>query len=164
MPNVWQILHSVFTGSTSTGKFLPTRVPVVAMVVSEHDRHVLANVSGQEPVDVYFVESCEEARALSSKLTAPVILFDRDWPGTEWRTAVRSLAASPHHACVVLVSGVADDYLRQELVRGNGYDVLPKPLRLDAVSRLIKLASSYWTSTAQTSAPGTVAAARHARK
>src|SRR4051812_3090691 len=98
MPNVWQILHSVFTGSTSTGSFLPTRVPVVAMVVSEDDRHVLANVSGQEPVDVYFVESCEEARALSSKLTAPVILFDRDWPGTEWRTAVRSLAASPHHA------------------------------------------------------------------
>jgi len=160
MPNVRQLLYSVFRGDAFRRKALPSRVPVVALVVSEHDRHVLANVSDQEPLDVHFVESCDEASTVSNRLTAPVILFDRDWPATEWRAAVRSLAASPHRPCVILMSGVADDYLRQELIRRNGYDVLPKPLRAENVSRVIRLALSYWTSAAWTDAAKPTAPAR----
>lgn len=160
MPNVRQILYSVFTGDAFRRKALPPRVPVIALVVSEHDRRVLAKISDQEPLDVHFVESCDEASTLSNQLTAPVILFDRDWPQTEWRAAVRSLAASPHRACVILMSGVADDYLRQELIRRNGYDVLPKPLRVDNVSRVITLALSYWTSAAWTGTAKPAAPAR----
>jgi hypothetical protein len=59
------------------------------------------------------------------------------------------------------MSGVADDYLRQELTRRNGYDVLPKPLRADNVSRVIELALSYWTSAAW---KGSVRPAMPARK
>ena len=109
---------------------------------------------------MHFVESCDEASTVSNQLTAPVILFDRDWPATEWRAAVRSLAASPHRACVILMSGVADDYLRQELIRRNGYDVLPKPLRAENVSRVIRLALSYWSSAAWTDAADPTAPAR----
>lgn len=148
LPNLWQVLHSVFTGRTPGRKALPQRVPVVAAVVSEQDRHVLASISGQELLELHFVESCEEAYAVANQLAAPVILYDRDVPGAEWRTAIRSLAASPHRACVILMSGVVDDYLRQELIRRGGYEVLLKPLRADNISRMIKLALSYWTSTA----------------
>lgn len=151
MPNVWRVIHSVFTGSTVGQMATPPRVPVVAIVVSEQDQQVLASVSSQELLELHLVESCEEACAVANQLTAPVILFDRDLPGAEWRTAVRSLAASPHRACVVMMSGVVDDYLRQELIRRGGYEVVPKPLRPENISRAIKLALSYWASAASTS-------------
>ena len=150
--NVWQILHSVFTNGTPSRIALPPRIPVVAIVVSEQDRQVLTSVSSQELLELHLVESCEEACTVANQLAAPVILFDRDLPGAEWKTAVGSLAASPHRACVVLMSGVVDDYLRQELIRRGGYEVVPKPLRPENISRAIKLALSYWTSAASTGA------------
>jgi FixJ family two-component response regulator len=86
-------------------------------------------------------------------LTAPIVLLDRDWPGAEWRTAVERLAAAPHCACVILMSGVSDDYLLQELIRWGGYDILPKPLRADKAARVVKLALSYWNSAPKPAAP-----------
>jgi CheY-like chemotaxis protein len=135
---MWRMIYSFFTSKET----VPARAAIVALVVSEQDRGVLR---GSGP-DVRFAESCAEAGALSERLRSPIILFDRDWPGTEWRTAVASLAASPHGACVVLLSGVSDDYLRQEVIRMGGYDVLPKPLRAENVQRAVKLALSYWNS------------------
>src|SRR5579864_4947892 len=57
MPKVWHVIHSVFTSSAPSRKDLPPRTPVVATVVSEQDRHVLTSVSGQELLDLHFVES-----------------------------------------------------------------------------------------------------------
>ena len=90
---------------------------------------------------------------MANELTAPVILFDRDWPGNQWKVIVQTLAASAHRACVVLMSGVADDYLWQELVRRGGYDILAKPLRADDFTRVMKLALSYWANVANTAVP-----------
>ncbi len=145
MSRVWEMVHSLFTGVSRPITPSP-RIPVVALVVNEQDRHVLANVFGQEPLDVRFAESCEEAYSVASQLTAPVILIDRDWPETDWRAAVERLASLPHTPCVILVSGVSDTYLSQELTRRRGYDVLPKPLQALKVERLVKLALSYWDS------------------
>jgi DNA-binding NtrC family response regulator len=147
MTRVWEMVHSLFTGGVSHRMTPPSRVPVVALVVNEQDRHVLASVFGQDPLDVRFAESCEEAYSVASQLTAPVILLDRDWPETEWRAAVERLTASPHRPCVILMSGVSDVYLSQELARWRGYDVLPKPLQAGKVERTVKLALSYWDST-----------------
>jgi DNA-binding NtrC family response regulator len=146
VPRVWEALHSLFAVDHDKRTALPPRVPVVAMVVDEQDRGVLNMVSGREPLDLHFARSCEEGGAIANQLKAPVILFDRDWPGAEWKTAVETLAAAPHRACVILISGVSDDYLWQELIRMGGYDVLPKQLRPDSVTRILKLALSYWTS------------------
>ena len=146
MPNLWLSVHSFFTNRTLTRKVIPPRIAVVALVVSEKDRDVLNNTPGRELLDVRFAESYGEACALARRLTAPIIVFDRDWPGTEWRTAVASLAALPHRACVILLSGVTDGYLWQEVVRTGGYEVLSKPLRPDNVAKVVKLALSYWNS------------------
>lgn len=145
-PGLW---HSFFGGMTFGRKAVPARIPVVALVVREEDRYVLTRASSEERLEVSFAESYEEACVLAGRLTAPVVLFDRDWPGIEWRTAVANLAALPHRACVILMSGVADGYLRQELIRTGGYDVLPKPLRPDNVTRVVKLALSYWNSASE---------------
>lgn len=153
MSRVWQGIRLLFTGVIPGRMAHPSRVPVVALVVNEQDRYVLRSISGKEPLDVHFAESCEEGRALANHLSSPVILFDRDWPGTEWRTAVENLAASSHQACVILMSGVADDYLWQELIRQGGYDVLSKPLRAESVARVVKLALSYWNSAPKPTVP-----------
>lgn len=150
----WQFIESMFRGILGSRTAGPSRVPVVALVVNQQDRHVLASAFGQNPLDVRFAESCEEACSVANQLTAPVILLDRDWPDTEWRTAVERLTASPHHACVILMSGVSDDYLWQELIRRGGYDVLSKPLQADKVARVVKLALSYWSSAPKPAALG----------
>jgi len=152
MTRVWERVHSLFAGGVPRRMIPAARVPVVALMVNEQDRHVLASVFGEEPLDVRFAESCQEACSVANQLTAPVILLDRDWPEAEWRTAVERLAASPYRACVILVSGVSDGHLWQELTRRGGYDVLPKPLQADKVERAVKLAVSYWNSTAKPSA------------
>jgi DNA-binding NtrC family response regulator len=151
--DVWQAIHSLFTG-------IPNRIwggrdgarpgnggehiPIVALVACEQDRQVLAQTSAQEPCEMHFVASREEAAALMNRLSVPVVVVDRDWPGTEWRTVVQHLAASPQRPCVILMSGVADEYLWQELNRCGGYDTLAKPLRAEDVARVIRLALSYW--------------------
>lgn len=145
-PRVWQALHSFFVCARSPRRAVPARTAIVALTLSDQDRNVLTSIAQQEPFDMHFAESFEDASKLVNTFSAPVILFDRNWPGTDWRMAVEHLAASPHHACVILMSGVADDYLWQELIRRGGYDVLPKPLRNDHVIRVIKLALSYLNS------------------
>jgi DNA-binding NtrC family response regulator len=148
MTRVWEMVHSLFTGEARRTA-VASRAPVVALVVNEQDRHVLANVFGQEPLDVRFAESCEEAYSVTNQLTAPVVLLDRDWPGAEWRVAVQRLSSLPHRPCVILISGVSDTYLSQELCRWRGYDVLPKPLQAGTVERTVKLALAYWYSAAK---------------
>jgi FixJ family two-component response regulator len=145
MPYLWQVIHSFFGGPTPGRMNLPGRVPVVALMVHELDRQVLTSLAGPHALEVHFVESCEQARAVAENLAAPVILLDRDWPGSEWRLWVERLAASAHAPCVILVSGVADANLWQELIRRGGYDILAKPLREGNVARVIRLALS-WAS------------------
>jgi DNA-binding NtrC family response regulator len=119
---------------------------VVALVVSHHDREVLTSISGRESLEVHFAESREEAWDAVNRLSAPVILYDRDWPNAEWRTTVQAFASAPQRSCVILASRVADDYLWQELVRSGGHDLLTKPFRADDAARALKLASSFWTN------------------
>ncbi|HEY4361123.1 MAG TPA: response regulator [Bryobacteraceae bacterium] len=165
---MWRFLQSLFTDGSGNRAALSSRassagtlapgtaspgIPVVAMVVNQPDRNVLTAVGTQEPFAIRFAESYEEACSLARQLSAPVILVDRDWPGSDWRGAVETFAALPHAACVILVSGVADDYLWQELIRRGGYDVLGKPLRREDVARVLKLALSYWQASTNPAVP-----------
>jgi DNA-binding NtrC family response regulator len=144
-PRVWQALQSLLAGGFSRST-PASRIPIVVLAAGEQDRTILANVATHQPFQFHFAQSCEDASNLARQLRARVILFDRNWPGTDWRTAVESLATAPHATCVILMSGVADDYLWQELIRRGGYDVLAKPIRADNVERVIKLALSYLNS------------------
>ncbi len=124
----------------------PGPLAVIGLVTSDADRRVLAGICSQSGWPLVFADTPEEARVARDKLKAPVILCDRDLPGIGWRQTVEVLASSPHRACVILVSGVVDTYLWDEVVRTGGYDVLPKPLREDEVVRAVRLAWSYWNS------------------
>jgi FixJ family two-component response regulator len=119
-------------------------------VTSDEDRRLLAGICNRNGWYLRYADTCEEARAALDKLKAPVILCDRDLPGKGWRETVEGLASSPHRACIILVSGVLDAYLWDEVLRTGGYDVLYKPLREDDVVRSVRLAWSYWNSATRT--------------
>ena len=132
-------------GRSSTGP-----LAIIGLVTGDEDRRLLYGICNRNGWHLFFAETCDEARAALDKLKAPVILCDRDLPGKGWRETVEGLASSSHRACIILVSGVLDAYLWDEVVRTGGYDVLYKPLREDDVVRSVKLAWSYWNSSKRT--------------
>lgn len=157
---VWQAIHSFLIGIPGRLRGQPSRTPrrsrahIVALVVNDEERNLLASLSNGEQWDMHLVPSYADAWTAANRWHAAVILYDRDWPDTEWRAAVQNLASCSPRTCVILTSRVIDDYLRDELIRKGGYDVLAKPLRADDVVRVIKLALSYWRSGASMALKG----------
>ena len=125
-------------------------VTIVGLMRSKEDRGLLAGICGRSGWQVIFADTCRDAKAAIDKAKAPVVFCDRELPEMEWRKMVARLAAPPHRACVILLSGAVDTYLWNEVVRGGGYDVLSKPLREDEVVHAVRLARSYWNSPART--------------
>jgi DNA-binding NtrC family response regulator len=134
----------------STGQESSTvQVTIVGLIRSDKDRELLAGVCDRSGWQVVFADNCCDAKTAVDRVKAPVVLCDRDLAETKWRDAIESLASPPNLACVILLSEAVDTYLWSEVVRGGGYDVLPKPLREDDVIRAVRLARSYWNSSAR---------------
>jgi len=148
MPALFEFVHSFLAGLRKrTREGCPEasfRIPIVALVSCDQDRDALTHIAARERWDLHLAESCEDAHFTASQLSAPVIVFDRDWPGAGWRNVVQNLASAAHQPCVILSTSVADEYLWQELIGCGGYDMLAKPLRAEDAARVIKLALSYW--------------------
>jgi DNA-binding response OmpR family regulator len=89
-------------------------------------------------------EGLDVARAQSM----PLLLLDWDEDGHDWRGEVRRLATAPGHPCVLLSSRVADENMRQEVIRFQGYDVLPRSADRDQIVRTIRFAW-FWITRAQ---------------
>ena len=99
---------------------------VVALLVEDHDRRLLASLSSDNGWVIRFVDSWAEAQAASAQLRVPIILCDSDLPGADWRDTVYVLASSGRPACVILISRVADDHLWKQVICHGGYKVLSK--------------------------------------
>ena len=158
---MWRAIQSLFSNTSNvarTGSRAATgslngnsgastaQLIVIALLVDNHDRRLLANVSSGNGWAVHFVDSLMEAQAAATNLRVPVILCDRDLVGADWRETVSRLASSSLPTCVILISRAADDHLWEEVIRSGGYEVLSKPLRPKEVVRVIKLAWSFWNS------------------
>jgi hypothetical protein len=126
-----------------------SRITIVALIAGERDCGLLKDVCARNRWSLHFTDTCGEAWTVLNRLKAPVVLCDRDLPGAEWRDVVHMMASSAHGACAILLSRVVDDYLWNEVIGKGGYDVLPKPLREDDIVRSVRLAWSYWNSSAR---------------
>ena len=153
---MWQSIRSFFlrTGSAALVETrLPnsrrSRVTIVSLLLEDQDRSLIAEVCYQNQWDVFVAKTCAQARQVSEQIKPHVILIDRDLADGDWRNALSACAASSEGACTMLISGVVDDYLWNEVVCNGGYDVLPKPLREQDVLRAVKFAWFYWNSTRQ---------------
>jgi DNA-binding NtrC family response regulator len=49
---------------------------------------------------------------------------------------------------VILASSVSDHYLFEELIHQGGYDVIAKPLKLEELRRITRLALTFWKNRA----------------
>ncbi len=128
---------------------------IVAILAAEHDRSVVLNLGWRYHWEVFFANTCEEARLLADELHPQILLMDRDLAGSGWRTAMSSIASSSSEPCILLVSRVIDDYLWNEVVYNGGYEVVAKPIREDEVLRSVRLAWCYWRSAAKSLANAT---------
>jgi DNA-binding response OmpR family regulator len=127
-------------------------VSIVVAGAGDPDRGLLSQAADRRNWDIQFTSCCEEAWTVANQLLAPIILWDRDLPETEWREAVRTLASLPNRPIVIILSKAADENLYGEVFRAGGFDILVKPLRTESLLRTVKLALSYWRSEAATAA------------
>jgi len=121
-------------------------IRIVAVLANVEEREVLSRIAAEQQWIVRFTDTCGEAWTALNESKAPIVLCDRDLPGTEWRDVIRMMVSSPHRAYTILVSRVADDYLWNEVIRLGGHDLLATPFHEEDVLRAIRLAWSYWNS------------------
>jgi FixJ family two-component response regulator len=126
----------------------PGRIVVTGLLMDRRDREALSNLEERDQWHVRLEDN--PSWETLTHLESPIIIWDRDLPGEDWRDVVHLLATLPHRPCVLLLSRVVDDYLWNEVVRFGGFDVLSKPLKEAEVLRVVRLAWSYWASTAPT--------------
>lgn len=149
---MWQAIDSLFAGFPKRARrpdreeeFPSTlRIPIIALVWGERDKQVLRDVAIEKTLELCLAGSFEDASEALKRFAAPVVIVDRDWPGTDWRVMVRNFASIGPRACTILMSGVTDEHLWEEVLRLGGYDVVTKPLRAQETARAITLALSYW--------------------
>ena len=76
-------------------------------------------------------------------LVSPVVLVDRHFQGSDWRSTVSSLLNPAASRCLILLSDVSDSYLWNELVQHGGFDVLARPFERSEVLRTLAFAQKH---------------------
>jgi FixJ family two-component response regulator len=125
----------------------PPAVNIVCLAANESDQSLMLQLCRRNHWGVVFPESRTQSERALHQLRPQIMLFDRDIAGQDWREFVAGFAEASSGVCILLLSTVIDDNLWNDLVANGGYEVLRKPLREDEVSRAVKMAWSYWSST-----------------
>lgn len=116
---------------------------VIRLLVVTHDDNLYLSVHGAATGfgwETRMVRTVDRGLQVLDGFPASVAIYD--WTGTEedWRFEVDRLTAQPDHPCVLLASPVDDEYLRAELVRHGGFDVIPRSADADRLIRNIQFA------------------------
>jgi DNA-binding NtrC family response regulator len=122
-------------------------VKIVCFVANESDRSLMRELCRRNQWGLSFPESRTQAERALHELKPQIMLFDRNLAGQDWRQFVAGFAAASPGVCIMLLSKVIDDNLWNDLVSNGGYELLRKPLREEEVSRAVRMARSYWSST-----------------
>lgn len=117
---------------------------VLAVLSDPADRSLVTGLAPDDRCSIEVSESIEKGRSGSAGKPIAVVLLDRDLALPDWRPLVREFSSLPSAPCVILASAVFDDYLFQELTHQGGYDVITKPLKLEELRRISRLALTFW--------------------
>jgi DNA-binding NtrC family response regulator len=119
-------------------------VAVLVITTDEGDRLFMAAALEASRWKPHFAKDGSEARALLAAQFIPVVIMDGDAQAPSWRELLEQMPgaeASPGPKFIV-VSRLADDRLWAEVLNLGGYDLLPKPLDADEVTRVVRSALS----------------------
>jgi DNA-binding NtrC family response regulator len=84
-----------------------------------------------------------EASSFCGRVVNPVVLVDRHFQGSDWRSTFSSLLNPTANCCLILLSDVSDPYLWNELVQHGGFDVLARPFDRSQVLRTLAFAQKH---------------------
>ena len=119
------------------------RLKILALSIFFQDRLLLERLGKEHHWELRFTNSPPEAFQWASQSQFEIILCDRNQPGYPWREVMDRLAKSSPRSCILLVSPMNDDYLWSDVLQSGGYAVLRRPLRVDAVVRLVSAARRF---------------------
>jgi DNA-binding NarL/FixJ family response regulator len=100
----------------------------------------LVDIAASRGWEIRRASSVTEGLDVVRSVGIPLVLFDWDENGNDWRAGLNRLASAHCHPCVLLASRVADENMRQEVIRHHGYDVLPRSADQDQVVQAIQFA------------------------
>jgi len=120
----------------------PTSAAVRLLLITSDDQFYvfLREIATERKWSVSRVGTVEQAFPIVQQQDVPLILYDWNNPLSDWQEGVRSLTALRPDSCVILASTVADEYLRREVARNRGYDVLPRSADRDKLIRTLQFA------------------------
>lgn len=112
------------------------------------DSSELKEVLRGTPWELTAVARLEDAVALLTAASVPILLLDRDAPGACgqdacWQDTMKRLIEARKNACVVLLSSVSDQYLWEEVVQQGGFDLLTRPFRKEQVLAALLFANAH---------------------
>ena len=123
-------------------------IKLVAITQNQEDRKSLRDIAASFAWNISIVDSSAAAVDLLQQQPTPLVICDGDLNGEDWRAALSRIAALPQAVCVLLASRVTDEYLRNEVTRCHGYDIVIKPFQREELRRAVTFAWSWrgWTS------------------
>jgi DNA-binding NtrC family response regulator len=117
---------------------------LLAVLSNAGERQLVTELSHNNGWSLTVAATLEQAQAGIANKRLAVVLLDRDLGESDWRSMVRSFTCLHPAPCVILASFVSDHYLFEEVIHQGGYDVVSKPLKLEEVSRITRLALTFW--------------------
>ncbi len=117
---------------------------VLALTSSATDQAFYRSLKARGQWDMEITQSVPEALRMLSAGSFSIVVFDREFPGWDWRDLLVRIVERSPRSCCLLASRVSDEYLWREVVARGGYDVVTKPLADPAVSLTLQRAWYYW--------------------
>lgn len=133
----------------------PADAIIRLLAITTNDRFYagLVDIATSCGWEIRRASAIREGLDILRSLSMPLVVFDWDENGHDWRDGIGRLGAAPNHPCVLLASRVIDENLRQEVMRFHGYDVLARSADKDQIIRTIRFAW-FWTTRSRRIAEG----------
>lgn len=135
---------------------VPDPVRMLGIIHKADDQARLRQISAECAWTVLITDSFDNAMALLEDQPVPIVIYDRDFPGANWKDRLAKIASLSPNPCILLASSVMDPYLWDEVIRHHGYDIVHKPFDGDELRRVVRFAATWrqWMSEYQGRASG----------
>ena len=130
----WRLLRQKHEPETNLA------IRLLAITTNDQFYSGLVDIAASCGWEIRRASSVKEGLDVVRSLAVPLVLFDWDENGHDWRAGLNRLASTHCRPCVLLASRVADENMRQEVIRYHGYDVLPRSADRDQVVQAIQFA------------------------
>ena len=117
---------------------------VLAICPHAKDRARLHEMLGPDTVRLYEAATWQDGAGVLSRREAQVMICEATLPDANWKEVLEQTALLRDSPRLTVISSQADESLWAEVLNLGGYDVLPKPLVRDEVTRVVMLAWQNW--------------------